>query len=120
MVWTILAIVGLAVVGFYAGQFLFKQDTEVENRRRAAIKISSSMKEHGLEKVAAFLEDYSVGDYSGMVKKMKDLGAILADPAMADLEFDKVFTKLLDVKLNDPAKRAKLLEAINAKMGSST
>jgi len=117
MLVSLLVAIGAVTVGFVVSKFLYKKDTEVEDRRRAAIKISSSMKEKGLVTTAAFLEDYAVGDYSGMAKKLKDLSVVMSNPAAVEAEFAVVFAKLLQGKLNSPEGLAEIAKAVAEKQG---
>jgi hypothetical protein len=95
-----------AVLAYGAGNWLFKKDTEVENQRRAANKLAGVLRSQGLEKVPAFLEDYGVGDYSGMATRIKNLVELFGDPDSVIKEFSKVFENVLKAKLADPAGRA--------------
>lgn len=73
-------LVAYALVGLVAvliGRWLYKKDTEVEDRRRAAAQLAGVYRSAGLIHTAEFLEDYSVGDYSGMAKKIKKAADLL-------------------------------------------
>ena len=96
-----IVIIGLLGYGAYASaKWLFKKDTEVEARRRAACQIAASLKEMGFKELPEFYMDYAVGDYSGMAYKLKNLAVKMASGEKAILaELDDVFTKLLSVKL---------------------
>lgn len=114
MIWSILIAVGVVALGYVAGRWLFQKDTEVEDRRRAAFRISGALREKGMTVLPGFLEDYAVGDYSGMAHKLKEASAILFNEAAVAQEFEKVFQKLLEVKLRDPDAKAKLLESLKS------
>jgi hypothetical protein len=86
---------------------LFKKDTEVENRRRGAAKLASVLSGLGLKKLPEFLVDYSVGDYSGMAKKIVDTAKLFLDGQDAVIkEFEQVFESLLAAKLSTEPGRA--------------
>jgi hypothetical protein len=70
-----------------------------------------------LTKVAAFFEDYAVGDYSGMLKKLKDAAVVLSHDAALQSEFEGVFEKLLNDKLKDPIAAAKIADKALAAAG---
>jgi len=100
--------------------FLFKKDTEKEGRRRGAAKLAGVLSALGLVKIPDFLVDYSVGDYSGMTKKIAELAKLFLDGSDAVLkEFEVVFERLLDARLASEAGRAliaaKLEDAVRAK-----
>ena len=99
---TVLAGGGLA--GF---KWAFKTDTKIENRRRGAADLASSLKGLGLKKIPAFLIDYSVGDKSGMIHKIGQLAELFLDGEAAVLaEFKDVFMNLLEAKLSSEEGRA--------------
>lgn len=115
MIWNLLIAVGVVALGYVGGRFLYKKDTEKEERRRAAFKAAAGLQAQGLTVLPAFLEDYAVGDYSGMAKKLRDAASVLSNPAASQAEFANVFNKLLQAKLNDPAELAKIAEAVASK-----
>jgi hypothetical protein len=100
----------LACGAAYAGGcWLFKKDTEMENRRRAAAKLAAKLQEFGLKKTPEFLIDYSVGDYSGMAKKIHDLAELFLSGEQHVLaEFDDVYQNVLASHLKTEAGRALL------------
>lgn len=110
----------LLVAAGYAGtRWLFAKDTEIEERRRAAAKLAGTLSNLGLRKTPEFLVDYSVGDYSGMTKKIADLARLFNDGEDAVVaEFSQVFDNVLKAKLKDEAGRAliaaKLADAVQA------
>jgi len=103
-----LVILGLiGVVGFLGAKWLFKKDTVIEDRRRGAAKLAASLKAYGLVRVPDFLIDYSVGDYSGMAMKMKQLAEMfIAGEEAVVTEFDTVYERVLAEKLKTEAGRA--------------
>lgn len=97
----------IAVVGFLGAKWLFKKDTEIENRRRGAARLAASLKAYGLVKIPEFLIDYSVGDYSGMAEKMKNLAEMFMSGEEAVVsELDAVYERVLAQKLKTEAGRA--------------
>jgi hypothetical protein len=95
-------------VAYYLGTFLFKKDTEKENRRRGAAKLAGVLRAQGLRKTPQFLEDYAVGDYSGMAETIKELVKLFvndgSDAVVA--EFSQVFESVLAAKLGTETGRA--------------
>lgn len=97
----------IAAVGFLGAKWLFKKDTEVEDRRRGAAKLAASLKVYGLNRIPDFLIDYSVGDYSGMAMKMKTLAEMfLSGEEAVVTELDGVYERVLSEKLRTEAGRA--------------
>lgn len=106
-IYTLVILALIATVGFLGAKWLFKKDTEIEDRRRGAARLAASLKAYGLERIPEFLIDYSVGDYSGMALKMKDLaGMFLSGEEAVITEFDSVFERVLLQKLTTEAGRA--------------
>ena len=103
--------------GKFAVGWLLKKDTAQEERRRGAAQMAMKLREYGLEKTSEFLIDYSVGDYSSMAAKLKDVGkTFLAGEAAVIEEFGQIFDKVFAAKLNTEAGRAliaaKLTDAV--------
>ena len=100
--------------------WLFKADTEREDRKRGAIKLSSTLSSLGLVEIPEFFMDYAVDDWSGMAKKMADLGKLLLSSGEDTVlrEFEKVLDSLLTARLSSDVGRAyiaaKLSDAVKA------
>lgn len=118
---SILEVILLTVVGVGAGKvgvgWLLKRDTAKEERRRGAARMAARLSELGLKKTPEFLIDYSVGDYSAMAAKLKDVaGTFLNGPGAVEEEFGQIFDRVLDAKLLTEGGRAliaaKLRDAI--------
>jgi hypothetical protein len=108
---TILEIVLISVVAgavaIYLGTLLFKTDTKKEGRRRAANQLAGVLRALGLKKTPEFLEDYGVGDYSGMAEKIKELAKLFVNGQDAVVaEFGQVFESCLTAKLTTETGRA--------------
>lgn len=84
-----LTLIVVLAVAFVAGRFIYKKDSEKEARRKAAIKMASMTSQLGLPHLTDFLEDYAVGDYSGMAKTIKEAAVLLNDPVHAKAMLDK-------------------------------
>lgn len=111
--------VGAVAAGYFVVQFLFKQDTAREERRRGAAQMAIKLSELGLKKVPEFLIDYSVGDYSAIAAKVKDVGkTFLAGEGAVIEEFGKIFENVLTAKLKSETGRAyiaaKLTDAVRS------
>ncbi len=111
-----LVCVGAVAAGYKAVQFLYKQDTAREERRRGAAQMAIKLSELGLKKVPEFLIDYSVGDYSAIAAKVKDVGkTFLAGESAVIEEFGQIFERVLAAKLKSETGRA----FIAAKLGDA-
>jgi hypothetical protein len=113
---TVLAVLAAGMASYLIGKWAFGKDTEVENRRRAAAQLAAKLTEMGLKQTPAFLIDYSVGDYSGMAMKIKQLADLFLHGESAVVaELDSVFNNVLNAKLKSETGRtliaAKLADA---------
>lgn len=113
----ILLCVVVAGAGFAVVKWAFQKDTEVENRRRGAANLATTLSKNGLKKIPEFLIDYSVGDYSGMANKIAGLAKLfLEGEAAVVAEFGEVFENVLKAKLSTETGRAfvaaKLADAV--------
>ena len=99
---------GLSVlVGRDVTKWAFGKDTDKEDRRRGAAQLAATLKGLGLNKIPDFLIDYSVGDYSGMYKKIKDLATLfLSGEEHVVQEFHAVYENILSAQLKTEAGRA--------------
>lgn len=118
-VTTIVIVVLCIACAFLAVKWLFKKDTECENRRRGAAEMAATLKGLGLQKIPEFLIDYSVGDYSGMLHRIGETARLFLNGEDAVVaEFKVVFDRLLAAKLKTEEGRliirAKLDEADKA------
>jgi hypothetical protein len=88
------------VVAWLGAKWAFKKDTEIENRRRAAGQLAAKLSEMGFTELPEFFIDYSVGDYSGMAFKLKQVAQKMMSGEKGVLaEIGDVFDKLLKIKL---------------------
>jgi hypothetical protein len=107
-------LIGLASLALYTtGRFLFRRDEAIEDRRRKAIKLAGDCQKCGLDFLAPLLEDYSVGDYSGLVHRLRSFADDLRDDATRRQLLDRFFETQLAQRLADDAQRRKILEAIH-------
>lgn len=99
----------VVVAGYFVTKWAVKVDTKVEDRRRAANRLAGVMRSLGLRQTPEFLEDYGVGDYSGMGDKIVRLVELFASGEAAVVaEFEKVFERCLVAKLATEQGRAYL------------
>ncbi len=119
----IVCIVLAAVASYFAVKWLFRKDTEIENRRRKAVELSARLTGLGFKSMAELFMDYAVGDYSGLFSKMamvverlrgndKDILADLSD----------VFDNLMKMKLATQEGRSLVrseLESVERMLGGT-
>ena len=92
---------------YYIARFLFRKDTAVEDRRKAAGQLAIVLGRLGLKKIPDFLVDYSVGDYSGMANDIVELTKLfLSGEAAVVEEFNEVYANVLTAKLSTEEGRA--------------
>jgi hypothetical protein len=97
------------LLGFFVGKWLLQKDTEKENRRKAANRMASALRNVGLKRMPELLECYAVGDWSGIAKQVQTVGEMLMQGENVVLaEVDTVFMSVLSAKLNTEAGRALL------------
>jgi hypothetical protein len=113
---TIALCVCVPLLAYFICKWLFTKDTEIENRRRGAAMLAAKLQAIGLRKIPEFLIDYSVGDYSGMARKIQMLAELfLGGDELVLAEVETVFQNVLVAKLGTEEGRAfiaaKLAEA---------
>ena len=102
------------VCAFLAGKWLFTKDTEAEARKRAAIKVASTMEAMGLVRVPRMLECYAVNDWSGLAHEIKLMAELAVNEKALFAEFDVTFSRVLDMKLRSEEGRALLAAKLAA------
>ena len=108
-----LVILGAAGAAFLIGRILFRLDSKIEDRRRNASKLAGKLDGLGLVRLPAVLIDYSVGDYSGMSSKIRELIEAIGEPAQRHAEFGKVVRAILSEQMKDPELRPGLIKFFN-------
>ena len=109
---SIMVIIGIGVVMFVVGGKLFARDEKVENRRRYAAKISTWLSDEGFTYLPDLLTDYSVGDYSGMLQRLKMWVEDTKTDEQRKALLDGVFERQLQVRMADEARRGQILKAV--------
>jgi hypothetical protein len=109
IVWQYVIMAGVALALTLVGLWLYNRR---EKRRKHAIELMKLMNRWGLDWFAEVYEMYSVGDYSGLVHKVREIvTAIRSDEAMIG-KLGEVAKKVATYYAqNDPTK-AKELRAI--------
>ena len=115
-----LVMIALASITLYAtGRFMFRRDEAIEDRRRKAIKLAGDCQKCGLDFLAPVLEDYSVGDYSGMLHRLRAFADDIRDDATRRQILDRFFATQLTYRLRDAEQRRKIVEAVSQTDGNS-
>lgn len=99
---TFLQIALVVLGGLVLGRFVYRKDTEIENRRREAINVASAARGFGLEKIPDLLISYAVGDYSGIAYSLKQAAKLATNEKELLAELDGAFQKILAKKLETP------------------
>jgi len=102
------------VCAFLAGKWLFTKDSEAEARKRAAIKVASTMEAMGLVRLPKLLECYAVNDWSGLAHEIKLMAELAVNEKALLAEFDVTFSRVLDMKLRSEEGRALLAAKLAA------
>lgn len=85
-----------------------------EGRRKHANQLAKLMSKWGLDWFAEGYEMYAVGDYSGLVHKVREIvQSVRSDTAMV-AKLDDCFWKVLDYYKGDPSKVAEILKRLPA------
>ena len=84
-----------------------------EKRRKHALELASLMNQWGLAWFADAYECYAVGDYSGLVAKIKEVvSAVRTDEAMVAKLWDVTMKVATNVAANDESKAAQLRKVL--------
>lgn len=103
----------VCVVAFAVGKLLFRADEKIEDRRRHAAQIAVELQSQGLEHIPQLLIDYSVGDYSGLMSRLKSWYEFMRIDGQRRHFFDEFLRKQLDLALRDEERRPKVLAAVD-------
>ena len=93
---TVLMCAVIVLACLMVGRWLYKKDTQIEARRKAAGRLAAACRAKKLSVVPDFLECYSVGDYSGMAKAIDKLIALLEhDPDHLEQMLDQAVDNVI-------------------------
>jgi len=85
-----------------------------EKRRKHAIELMKLMNRWGLDWFADLYEDYSVGDYSGLAYRLKEvIEAVRTEEAMVAKLWDVTKKVAAYSAANDPAKAQELMAIVS-------
>jgi hypothetical protein len=105
----ILLCILVPLCAYMVAKWLFKKDTEIENRRRGAAKLARTLSGLGLVRLPDMLESYAVGDYSKFLYDIKQISDLFISGEAAVLEeFKQVFERVFEIKMKNPESRAYL------------
>jgi hypothetical protein len=95
------------ITGYFVVKWVFTKDTESEKRKKAANRMAGTLRSAGLRHLPEFLEDYAVGDWSGMAKKVYMIAEMINGGEEVVLtELNTVFGRVLEAKLATEEGRA--------------
>jgi hypothetical protein len=107
IVWQYVILAGIALIATVAGLWLYNRR---EKRRKHAIELMKLMNRWGLDWFADLYEDYAVGDYSGLVVKVREIvTAVRSDEAMVAKLADVARKVAAHYAANDPARAQELI-----------
>lgn len=109
---TIFTVIGACAASFVGTKLLVKGDNRVEDRRRRAVQLASWCSNNGLPILSQMLASYSIGDYSGVLSNLQNIGDLVADPAQAQATIDLFLTTQLGKKLSTVEGKEQLISAI--------
>lgn len=106
-------------LAYFLVKWLWEKDTVKENRRKRAIEVSAIYKRRAAEDLPKLLNDYGVGDYSGLVKAFFDLlhKFVGGDDAAIEREIDRVLDNMNKVVAQTAEGRARLTAIVAAGAG---
>jgi hypothetical protein len=106
VVWQYVILGALALVATLVFLWLYNRR---EKRRKHALQLMRLMDQWGMSWFAGLYADYAVGDYSGLVRRVKEIvEAVRSDEAMVDKLWDVTKKVATHVAANDQAKAAEL------------
>jgi hypothetical protein len=107
VVWQYVILAGGALALTVVGLWLYNRR---EKRRKHAIELMKLMNRWGLDWFADLYEDYAVGDYSGLVVKVKEIvTAVRSDEAMVAKLAEVARKVAAHYAANDPTKAQELM-----------
>lgn len=106
LVWQYVILAGIALALTLVGLWLCNRR---EKRRQHAIELMKLMNRWGLDWFAEMYEMYSIGDYSGLVHKVREIvTAVRSDDAMVAKLAEVTKKVAVYYVQNEPAKAAEL------------
>jgi putative component of toxin-antitoxin plasmid stabilization module len=110
MLWIVVALAAI-VVGKEVGKLAFGAKKNLTGMRRAAQSLSIALREAGLTRIPAALENFCVGDLDDLLEGIKELSVTLkSGDGVIMKELEQTFDRMLGCKLKSPEGRA-LVEA---------
>jgi len=112
LAWQYAILAGVALALTLVGLWLYNRR---EKRRRHALQLMRLMDQWGMQWFAGLYEAYSIGDYSGLVRRDKEIiEAVRSDEAMVGKLWEVTRKVAEYVARNDPAKAEALRAALAA------
>jgi len=110
VVWQYAILAGVALALTLVGLWLYNRR---EKRRKHALELMRLMDQWGMSWFAGAYADYAVGDYSGLVRRIKEIvEAVRSDEAMVGKLWEVTMKVAEYVARNDPAKAERLRAAL--------
>jgi hypothetical protein len=111
VVWQYAILAMAALMLTVVGLYLYNR---VEKRRKHAVELMKLMNQWGLSWFADLFEDYAVGDYSGIVHKVREIvRAVRSDEAIVAKLTEVTKKVVTHVAANDATRAQELLDILN-------
>ena len=104
----------VVVLAVFVGGFLFRKDEAIEDKRRKAIDVANELRSQGLKHVPDLLVDYAVGDYSGMLTRIKSWSQLMGDDDQRKAFFAQFRKTQISKMLESESDRAHLMAQVDA------
>ncbi len=99
--------IAVLLIGREVGKLLFKGGQDLSAAKRSAQTLAIALREMGLKRVPAMLEEFVVGDVPDLLENIRDLAKLAKDGNQAViLELESTFDRCLAMKLSKPEGRA--------------
>lgn len=108
-IMVIVAIAGAVAIG----AFLFRKDTAIEQQRMGAIDSAREFDNEGVPVLPDILSMYAVGDYSGIMSKIKETRSAMRNPEQRRAVFQTFLKTQLERAMKDPERRQHVMQAVD-------
>jgi len=100
--WEVATLVACVLGVVLVVKLAFKKDDEIEDRRRLAQQAAAELRKIHDDVLAGLLEDYAIGDYSGVVKRIREIiGTLLKPDGVIEMRAELVFAVLPELLKGD-------------------
>ena len=108
----LLVVLGCAAAGLI-GYLLIRGDSRIEDFRRTAAEMAAELRSQGLEQVPDLLIDISVGDKSGVAKRMWSWRETMKNSEQRRNLWNSFLRTQLQMAMQDPARRDEVFAVVD-------